>query len=255
MQYPSNLMIEASAAPIPETTIHRERHIDVQSLHVTPVLSRKLDRPQGYYTTLTPTRQAQPSDVARVLANHITTMLRQVDVTRGDLLVVGLGNDDYVVDALGTQVIQRIQPNPDRALRLCTLLPRVQGVSGIASHDVIRGVVHTGKPRAVVAIDTLTTRDAARLGSCYQLTTAGIRPGSGVANPQPPLDHATLRVPVLAIGVPLLISVGAMCNCATLARDTALTMVTPRNIDELVRHCAVAIADALEQVSLRSGNA
>ena len=104
------------------------------------------------------------------------------------------------------------------------------------------------KPALVLAIDTLATGYLHRLGNCYQLTTAGICPGGGVNNPQTCLNRSTLSVPVVAIGVPLIISVASITGDTN--SEYSKYMLTPRDVDSLVRNCAEVIASAVNAVSL-----
>ena len=55
-------------------------------------------------------------------------------------------------------------------------------------------------------MDSLATSSVKRLGASYQLTTAGIAPGSGVGGDKPRIDKSVLGVPVVAIGVPTVLS-------------------------------------------------
>lgn len=250
MEYPSNLITESAQIPELPCRTYRQANHEIRSVKLMRALARRLGRDAGEYVTVLPMAHAKAQDTIAVLARHLHALLRASDISGGELLIVGLGNHDYIADALGARVIERIVPKFDRTLRLCTIAPRVQGVSGISSYDVIRGTVHAICPCGVIAVDTLTTRDPARLGNCYQMTTAGIRPGSGANNPQPALNRSTLGVPVIAIGVPLLISVGAMCNVAPDTQER-LQMVTPHSVDQLVETCSERIAGALMRLSER----
>ncbi len=95
----------------------------------------------------------------------------------------------------------------------------------------------------IIAIDTLATNYISRLGNCFQLTSAGICPGSGVDNTQPCLDGNSLPSPVIAIGVPLIISVGSIMGDKS--DKYSRYMLTPRDVDTLVDNCADVIAAAI----------
>ena len=75
-------------------------------------------------------------------------------------------------------------------------------------------------PRAILCVDSLAARAAARIGAAIQLTDAGIQPGSGVGNHRRSLTREALGVPVIAVGMPTVI------YAATLARD-AMEALTP----------------------------
>ena len=119
----------------------------------------------------------------------------------------------------------------------------------------------------MVCIDSLAARDSRRIGCTIQVSNTGIQPGSGVGNHRKPLTRETLGVDVIAVGVPTVI------YAATLARDafallsdaenheealnalekdlldTSLgnLIVTPRDIDAIVKNCAVLISAAVNR--------
>ena len=56
------------------------------------------------------------------------------------------------------------------------------GVTGIETYDIVEGLVANLKPDAVILIDSLASRRAARINTSIQITDTGISPGSGVGN-------------------------------------------------------------------------
>ena len=61
-----------------------------------------------------------------------------------------------------------------------------------------------------MAIDALAARSVHRLGSTIQLSDTGIQPGSGVGNHRNKLNQESLGVPVIAVGVPTVVSAAAI---------------------------------------------
>ena len=108
----------------------------------------------------------------------------------------------------------------------------------------------------VIAVDALASRSVRRLCRTIQLSDTGITPGSGVGNHRHALTKETLRVPVIAIGVPTVV------DAATLAADLLdldepprlygdqQLLVTTRDIDsqsaELSRIIGYAVSLALQ---------
>lgn len=74
-----------------------------------------------------------------------------------------------------------------------------------------------------------------RLGCTVQFSDTGISPGSGVQNRRRELSKATLSVPVIAVGVPTVVDASGLLQKES---RTEPMMVTPRNIDQLIRHAA-----------------
>ena len=243
----SDLLIEAGEELSIPCRSYRQKGVDVRETKVDKVLSRQCGKKEGLYLTLTPNAHTEPSTLVDVLQNSVKKLIRECGVNDGKILVVGLGNENVVVDALGNEVIKKIRTG-GKAFSLSAIAPKVADITGIKSFDIVKAIVDYCKPNLVIAIDTLATSYLHRLGNCYQLTTAGICPGGGVDNPQTCLNRNTLSVPVVAIGVPLIISVGSIAN--NNSAEYAKYMLTPRDVDTLVTNGANVISAAINNIAL-----
>ncbi|MEG1535891.1 MAG: GPR endopeptidase [Clostridia bacterium] len=221
-----------------------QRGVTVNEVTVTPQLARKTNRRQGHYVTILPDHRSKPSTISKVIETSLSRLVKKLGVDGGKALVVGLGNRNYTADALGYEVAKAISKVSTR-YQICSLIPQLAGLTGISSYDIIRGVIYTQKPSLVIIIDSLSTNKIDRLGKSFQLTTAGISAGSGVDNAQPILDKSSLGAPVIAIGCPLVISVGSIYDKCALPSAIAQYVVTPSDIDKLVKESGSIITAAL----------
>lgn len=244
----SDLIIEVGEEIQLPSKNYTQKGVKIHECTIDNVLSRKTGRKQGEYVTISPDIDNSPETVSSVLKNTLKKLLRLVGVHEGKLLIVGLGNENVIVDALGNEVVKRIMTG-GKDYSLATIAPKVADITGIKSFDIVKAIVQETSPSVVIAIDTLATKFLYRLGNCYQLTTSGICPGSGVNNPQPCLDKQNLAVPVIAIGVPLIISVGSIIGNDKKAIGYSHYMLTPRDVDSLVVNCARIIADAINSIN------
>lgn len=106
------------------------------------------------------------------------------------------------------------------------------GNTGMESAEVVAGMVHTVRPDCVLVVDALAASSADRLGTTVQLSNAGIAPGSGVGNHRREISARVLGVPVVALGIPTVVS-------SRVLGGTAEEMyVTPREIDQLINRGA-----------------
>ncbi len=157
------------------------------------------------------------------------------------------------------------------------IAPGVLGITGIETAEIIKGVVEKIKPDLVIAIDSLAARNVSRIGTTIQIANTGIKPGSGVGNQRLGINQESLGVPVIAIGVPTVV------HGAVIAQDTieqfllqlknnptlfklyemlnpdiskdiiqkvlepfgGRLMVTPKEIDDLIRRASKVIAGGL----------
>ncbi len=269
----------------PGVDVHRWEENDIffsEVLIKTEEAARQLGKPCGSYLTLECRLLGEHDPHARMaMANLLSEELgRMLEAQEnGSVLVVGLGNRDVTPDALGpavvgkTLVTRHIMQGPwaQSGLRsVCAVAPGVLGVTGVETMEMVEGLVKKLSPSTVICIDSLAARDSDRIGCAVQLSNTGIQPGSGVGNHRRPLTKETLGVDVIAIGVPTVI------YAATLARDAfailsednekdsheeALSamehelrhtelgnlIVTPRDIDAIVKNCAGMIAAALNR--------
>lgn len=184
---------------------------------------KALGRPQGRYITLSFERlwdMGEEDAVKAVtdrLAATLKNLLRESGKPVKKLLVIGLGNRSITADALGPAVSDRIdvtghlEGEPALAAYLpSTLLfaisPGVIGKTGIETFSQVQNAVKTSGATHVIAVDSLAAMSVDRLSRTIQLTDSGIVPGSGVGNHRAALNQETLGIPVIALGVPAIVS-------------------------------------------------
>ena len=101
----------------------------------------------------------------------------------------------------------------DKKYRSVSILePNVIGNTGIDSFDIIESVVKRIKPDFIIAIDSLAAINVNRIEKTIQITNSGIHPGSGIGNNRQELSNKTLKIPVIAIGVPTVVSSVVIVN-------------------------------------------
>lgn len=188
------------------------------------------------------------------------------------VLVVGLGNKNITADSLGEKAadgiaVTRLMQTSSRVQSVCALNTGVLGTTGIQSAEIVRGIADKIKPCAVIAIDALATSVVSRVGRSFQLSTAGITPGSGVGQDKERIDKSVIGVPVISLGVPLMLSMRtALYNFvknysqsqnqkidefglrAQLADSNLLNLVVaPKEIDYLVERCAYIVSECVNK--------
>lgn len=198
----------------------------------------------------------KPTDkLIKALSRAIKLML---PTEYNKVLVLGMGNDSIVSDTLGTQSVKLLNINKlgENYAKFC---PLVKGKTGLDSFSVIKGITSVFKPDVVVVVDSLLTTELARLGSSFQLTDAGITPGSAVGNNKCNLTAKTLDCKtIISIGVPLVVKLDAVVSgvlnkinpqVKTLEDYNKLNLdhiFSPKDIDFLVEDGATIIARAIE---------
>lgn len=156
-------------------------------------------------------------NVGSVLENEIKKLLVHENIKDTDeVLIVGLGNRMSTPDALGPKTIDDIvitrhlyELNLDvkKGMRSVSALSfGVLGSTGIETTDIIKGVIEKIKPKLLITVDSLCARNVERLNKTIQLTNTGIHPGSGIGNYRKELTKKSLSIPVIAIGVPTVVT-------------------------------------------------
>ncbi len=127
---------------------------------------------------------------------------------------MGLGNDYSTADALGPLTIGHVLVTKHLFLYedvkgfrpVSAVNSGVMGRTGIETSDIILGLVNQTKPDFVIVIDALASQSIERVNKTIQMTDTGIHPGSGIGNKRKEISKKTIGVPVIAVGVPTVVS-------------------------------------------------
>lgn len=232
---------------------------------------------RGRYVTLTRRGVYAESDdekiyFQRCLAKAIRETVDFLDLDSDiTTLVLGLGNGYMTSDALGKNVCEGIittrrpgepiKSDADKIKEVCAFHANVCGVTGVESSEVARGLVNEIKPDLVICADSLCAFRADRIGRSYQITTRGIKAGSGAGNTTgktagksvgKEISEETLGVPVVAIGVPFVISARRLIRDAS-GGDGGFDPVSPeedmfvtyRDVDAILKECSSVISASI----------
>ena len=202
-------------------------------------------------------------DVTKTLSEALV-MLIENNINK--VMVVGLGNEMVTADSLGAEVIKNI--NVTRHVikymkelvepgtrEITALSPGVLGTTGIETEEIIEGVVEKIKPDLIIVIDSLASQSISRIGTTIQMGNTGITPGAGVGNRRKALNKNTLKIPVIAIGVPTVVDAEVLLkemleklNISSVRRNKKVCnnmVVTPKEIDTLITKMTKIISDSI----------
>ncbi|MBO4848368.1 MAG: GPR endopeptidase [Clostridia bacterium] len=248
-----------------------------------PSAAEKLGKRMGNYVTIdAPELAERPPELIERTAGVLASELRRMLGNEKDnmtVLTVGLGNRAVTPDSLGPRTAERVFVTrhikaqfPDAfdhpAVSSASLAPGVLGTTGIETSDLVKGVCERIRPDAVIVVDSLASRRAARISTTIQLSDAGIDPGSGVGNIRAGLNSDILGIPVIAVGVPLVVKAstiirdaiasiadragirGAEEKLEALAESAAESeldglIVTPKDIDTIVSDMSGLLAEGI----------
>ena len=184
--------------------------------------AKRMGRPIGNYMTLESADKEHSDEHSdknlsgtklpdtNLLASYINELLPS---SAHSFLIVGLGNANMTADALGPLTIKKMAQS-GMASYTSMIVPGVFVQTGMESCEIIQGIVQQTSPDCIITIDALAARSAFRLGTTVQLTDTGIRPGSGVGNARKGITKENMKIPVIAIGIPTVVSAAAIVSDA-----------------------------------------
>ncbi len=214
-----------------------------------------LGRPPGAYVTvdLRPLLSRQEPLLPRAAACLSRELRALLPSGEGTALVVGLGNSAMTPDTVGTAALEHLlvtrhllqaMPRQFAGLRpVASLRPGVLSATGVETLELIRGAAAHIRPAVVIVIDALAARSRHRLCATVQLSDTGLTPGSGVGNHRKAVNARTLRLPVVAVGVPTVIDGAALCGDEDAAPSGLF--VTPQDIDRRIRDMGALLGTAI----------
>ena len=117
------------------------------------------------------------------------------------------------------------------------------GETGIETADYIEALTNLINPQFIIVIDALAASSLERVNHTIQLTDTGIRPGSGVYNNRKEISTDTLKIPVIAIGVPTVVESSVIVNEAInyllkhisyIKNNTEINKLSPLHFDNYI---------------------
>ena len=227
-------------------------------------------------------------DIKEVLVANLKEFLDDLNLKKDDkVLVVGLGNEDFSADALGPMAAKEVVVTShlftiedfeikEGTRQVSLLTPGVMGQTGLETADIVKSVCDFYKPRVVIFIDALATKNMNRINKVIQVTNTGIAPGSGIGNNRKALEKEYLGCDCICIGVATVVGVSSIVYetinmiekiygeipsvysplkeenryhiiSAILDEDEGEMIVTPKQIDEDIRNISYIIGNSINE--------
>ncbi len=248
--------IDASHSPV-KTKEKTNKNIKISTTDITKEEGKVIGKKEGRYITITfkdITNYEDREEVGKVLEKEIKSLLKYKNIKDDDEgLILGLGNSKSTPDALGPKVISRLvitrhlfllNASPKEGMRsISAISPGVMGETGIETADYIEALTNLTHPQFIIVIDALAASSLERVNHTIQLTDTGIRPGSGVYNNRKEISTDTLKIPVIAIGVPTVVESSVIVNEAInyllkhisyIKNNTEINKLSPLHFDNYI---------------------
>lgn len=248
--------IDASHKQI-KTQEKTNKNIKISTTDITKEEGKVIEKKEGRYITITfkdITNYEDREEIGKALEKEIKSLLKYKNIKDNDEgLILGLGNSKSTPDALGPKVISRLvitrhlfklNALPKEGIRsISAISPGVMGETGIETADYIEALTNLIKPQFIIVIDALAASSLERVNHTIQLTDTGIRPGSGVYNNRKEISTDTLKIPVIAIGVPTVVESSVIVNesinyllkhISYIKNNTEINKLSPLHFDNYI---------------------
>lgn len=160
--------------------------------------------------------------VGKILEDEIKNILLLNNIHEDDeCLIIGLGNIKSTPDSLGPKTVNDILitkhlfkfSDVKEGIRaVSSFVPGVMANTGFETSFVVKSIIESVKPSFVIVIDSLASLSIDRINKTIQITDTGIHPGSGIGNNRLEISKKTMGIPVIAIGVPTVVSATTIVN-------------------------------------------
>lgn len=248
--------IDASHKPI-KTQEKNNKNIKISTTDITKEEGKVIEKKEGRYITITfkdITNYEDREEIGKALEKEIKSLLKYKNIKDDDEgLILGLGNSKSTPDALGPKVVSRLvitrhlfklNALPKEGIRsISAISPGVMGETGIETADYIEALTNLINPQFIIVIDALAASSLERVNRTIQLTDTGIRPGSGVYNNRKEISTDTLKIPVIAIGVPTVVESSVIVNetinyllkhISYIKNNTEINKLSPLHFDNYI---------------------
>ena len=194
-------------------------NINITNIEIDESTSNKLNKKKGTYTTIEfidITNHEDKINIEKNFVIELKKLLNKNNIKDKDSgLIIGLGNRFSTADSLGPKTVDKIMitrhlfelnTNVKNGIRSVSgISPGVMANTGIETFDIITGIIKKTNPSFLIVIDALASSSIDRINKTIQLTDTGIHPGSGIGNNRKEISLETVKIPVIAIGVPTVV--------------------------------------------------
>lgn len=237
---------------------------------------RALERKIGNYITIDVKKvhnitTEKEESIIKVFSDELKSIIEMNSKPGDEILIVGLGNLYATPDSLGSKVVQNIEITrhikiylPDaidpNTRSVSAITPGVLGTTGVETIEIVKGIVDNIKPKLVIAIDSLCSKNIDRINKSIQISDTGIIPGGGVGNKQEELSKDTLGIPVIGVGVPTVLDaativIDTLNSCEIDVSENEIVekmklnnfnfIVTPKEIDSLIESMSLIVSEGI----------
>ncbi|MBQ8891503.1 MAG: GPR endopeptidase [Bacilli bacterium] len=158
------------------------------------------------------------------------------------ILIIGIGNDNYIADAIGPKTLKNIKVNYfNNKIKVSSLEPGTLSETGISTFRIIKSLVKEIKPDLIILIDSFITDDINLLNKSIILNNHGITSNMGIKKLNDSINSKTLHTNVITIGIPTVLEL-------KLKNTTIPYILSKRDVDLFVNDISNLISNVLNKI-------
>ena len=178
-----------------------------------------------------------------LMSKRLKEMVNNFSLKKSKILIVGLGNPDISADRLGKEVFDNIEINPLKIKNIYKFCPNIYFSTGIDTLEMVKMFVKELNIDLLIIVDSLSTSSLERLGTSFQISNAGMTPGSGVNRFGKRICKQSVGAYCISIGVPFMIFSGSLTK-----NDDFEVVLTPKDVRENVKDAGFIISKVISEV-------
>ena len=174
------------------------------------------------------------------LLKELLNLIKDIKTIK-HILIIGIGNDNYIADSIGPKALKNIKVNYfNKRIKVSSLEPGTIHETGISTFKIINSLVKEIKPDLVILIDSFITDNICNLNRSIILNNYGITSSLGIKNINDSITHINLNTNVITIGIPTVLE---------LKLDSPITYIlSKKDIDKYVLEMSNLISDVLNKI-------
>lgn len=189
--------------------------------------------------------------IKEVLIKELLLFYKKINNNIKHILIIGIGNDNYTSDSIGPKTLKYIKVNYNIEklgmkpyIKVSALEPGAFGETGILTEKIISSITKEIKPNVIILIDSYIIDNINYLNKSIELNNRGLYPGIGVTNINSTIDKQSIKIPIIAIGVPTAVEVKFTKDNET---NFIPYILSTKDVDKYINNISQLIGESINE--------
>ena len=225
-----------------EHKLRKNKHLSISEIELNKKNAGKLGKNKGKYITIYFDKiESNVEVLLDELENSLKSTFKYLNIKKNSkILLIGLGNKNITSDSLGYLVIEKT----DIDNNVYKIYKEAEALCNINTYEFVKMLSKKLGVNLIIVIDSLSARTIERLNKTIQISTGGIKPGSALLKNTCEISKETLKIPVIAIGVPTIIKMNEFLK----DKQKEDLIVTSKDVDLDIENLATIISIVINRI-------